>query len=61
MKTNKCSERMFAILRTCKHLKNSIKSRFCQSVLALYRIQNVLYMRKIGRIRALNFINIKIH
>ena len=61
MKTNKCSERMFAIIRTLKHLKNSIKSRFCQSALVLYRIQNVLYKLKIGRIRALNFLNIKIH
>ena len=61
MKTNKRSERMFAIIRTYKHLKNSIKSRCCQSALELYSIQNVLYMLKIGRIRALNFLYIKIH
>ncbi len=61
MKTNKCSEYMFAIIRTGKHLKSSIKSRFCQSTFVLSRVQNVLDMPKNGRIRALNFLYIKIH
>ena len=61
MKTNKCSERVFPVIRTYKHLKNSIESRFCQSRLPLYRIQNGFYMLKIGRIHALNFLYIKIY
>lgn len=52
MKTNKCSEHVFPVIRTYKHLKNSIESKFCQSRLPLYRIQNGFYMLKIGRIRA---------
>nr|DAE03570.1 MAG TPA: hypothetical protein [Siphoviridae sp. ctpoI7] len=61
MKTNKCSEHTFPIIRTGKHLKNSIKSTFCQSTFVLHRVQNVLYMLKNRRIRALNFLYIKIH
>nr|DAU81042.1 MAG TPA: hypothetical protein [Caudoviricetes sp.] len=61
MKTNKCSKHIFAIIRTYNYLKSSIKSRFCQSTFVLSRVQNVLYTLKIGRIRALNFLYIKIH
>lgn len=61
MKTNKCSEHMFAMFSVYERLKNSIKTRFCQSTFVLSRVQNVLDMLKNGRIRALNFLYIKIH